>query len=228
MQSVASTATILGLDVSDYHAWADQVEIGFEKAAKFLHSQFVFTQQDVPVHYSINANSCPLCRIRGSPKVGQSQSPARTLVLVGYLSTVLTAASVETQYTLGLGQVARWIRGGPESRMVSEANFIPERLLSLRTRNSAAYKELDALQMKRGSAEWHTATPLLLNTWHDQKIDSHRIFPKTWCEKANPVIPKSLYNSVINKTPIDAATNRMIGGTAPLTLPVRFERQHQP
>ena len=39
---------ILGLDVADYHEWADLVEGGFVEAAKFLHNQFIFRGSDVP------------------------------------------------------------------------------------------------------------------------------------------------------------------------------------
>ena len=71
-------------------------------------------------------------------------------------------SAVETQYALDLTQVAEWIRGGPEPTLVREASFVPERLLSLRTRNSAAYKGLYALQMKSGAADWkHRRTAVL-------------------------------------------------------------------
>ena len=52
-------------------------------------------------------------------------------------------------------------------------------------------------------------------TWHQESIDIHHIFPVAWCSKANPPVPPRLYNSIINKTPIDAATNRKISGNAP-------------
>ena len=52
------------------------------------------------------------------------------------------------------------IRGGPRPSVVEQANFIPERLLTLRTRNSAAYKGLYALQMKMGAKDWRTGTDL--------------------------------------------------------------------
>ena len=64
--------------------------------------------------------------------------------------------TVETQFALDLEEVARWIRGGPTPRLVVEATFTPERLLTLRTRNSAAYKGLYALQMKNGARDWRT------------------------------------------------------------------------
>ena len=39
---------VLRLKVSEYEEWADLVQIGYEEAAKFLHRQFVFTQNNVP------------------------------------------------------------------------------------------------------------------------------------------------------------------------------------
>ena len=98
---------------------------------------------------------------------------------------------------------------------MSEANFVPERLLSLRTRNSAAYKGLYALQMKNGAADWLTGDSLTIATWMSQTIDIHHIFPRAWCERSDPKIPPRLYNSIINKTPIDTITNRKIGGRSP-------------
>ena len=44
---------ILGLDVDDYHRWADRVEAGFENAAKFLLSQFIFTSYNVPYNTAV-------------------------------------------------------------------------------------------------------------------------------------------------------------------------------
>ena len=116
---------------------------------------------------------------------------------------------------LDLAQVAEWVRGGKEPVLVGEASFVPERLLSLRTRNSAAYKGLYALQMKSGAADWRTTDPLSFATWYQENIDIHHIFPVAWCSKSKSTIPPHLYNSIINKTPIDASTNRKIGGVAP-------------
>ncbi len=52
-------------------------------------------------------------------------------------------------------------------------------------------------------------------TYHDEKIDIHHVFPKAWCSSTERAITPKLYDSIINKTPIDAKTNRMIGGRAP-------------
>ena len=213
---------ILSLDVSDYHEWAGRVEQGFMEAAKFLHSQYIFTRYDVPY----NTQLVPLAALY--VELGDHLAPAMARAKLerwfwsGIFGEVYGGA-VETQFGLDLAQVANWVRGSPQPVLVGEANFIPERLLSLRTRNSAAYKGLYALQMKSGASDWRTGEQLAFATWHQENIDIHHIFPVAWCSKANPPIPPRLYNSIINKTPIDAATNRKIGGNAPSVYLRRLE-----
>ena len=69
--------------------------------------------------------------------------------------------------------------------------------------------------MKNGAADWLTGDSLTIATWMSQTIDIHHIFPRAWCERSDPKIPPRLYNSIINKTPIDTITNRKIGGRSP-------------
>ena len=213
---------ILSLEVSDYHKWADRVENGFVKAAKFLHSQFIFTKYDVPYTTQL----VPLASLY--VELGSELDPAiaREKLERWFWSGIfgeVYGGAVETQYGLDLAQVAAWIRGEAEPALVSEANFIPERLLSLRTRNSAAYKGLYALQMKSGAADWRTANQLAFATWHEDNINIHHIFPVAWCNRTNPPIPPRLHNSIINKTPIDATTNRRIGGNSPSVYLCRLQ-----
>ena len=59
------------------------------------------------------------------------------------------------------------------------------------------------------------AIPLCPGYRGDENIDIHHIFPVAWCEAASPKVPSRVYNSVMNKTPLSATTNRIIGGRAP-------------
>ena len=218
---------ILGLDVADYHEWADRVENGFMDAAKFLHTQFIFTRNDVPYTTQL----VPLAVLH--VELGDDLGPAiaREKLERWFWSGIfgeVYGGSVETQYGLDLAQIAGWVRGGPEPTMLGEANFIPERLLSLRTRNSAAYKGLYALQLKSGASDWRTANQLTFATWHQDRTDIHHIFPVAWCKRSNPPVPPRIYDSIINKTPIDARTNRMIGGNAPSAYLSRLRRDINP
>jgi hypothetical protein len=106
------------------------------------------------------------------------------------------------------------VKGSPEEpRTVQEAQFAPDRLLTLRTRGSAAYKGIYALLLKEGALDWRTGEPANVTNYFDDAIDIHHIFPRAWCEQGR--IDPKVYNSVVNKTPLSARTNRVIGGWAP-------------
>jgi hypothetical protein len=47
----------------------------------------------------------------------------------------------------------------------------------------------------------------------EEAVDIHHIFPQKWC--IDNKINKDVYDSIINKTPLSARTNRIIGGNAP-------------
>ena len=208
-------ADILSLTRDEYEKWADTVEMGFEQAAKFLHSQFVFFQNNIPY----NTQLVPLAALFAELGYELESANAKGRLGKWYWSGIfgeMYGSSVETQYARDLTEVAEYIRNGTEPSLVREANFAATRLISLRTRQSAAYKGLYALQMKSGAADWRTSQSLTTADWHSEKTDIHHIFPRRWCEKdANPRIPNRLFNSIINKTPIDPKTNRIIGGNAP-------------
>ena len=216
---------VLRLQVSEYEDWADLVQNGYEQAAKFLHRQFVFTQNNVP--YSTQL--VPLAALYvelGTRELHSAQ--ARERLEQWYWCGVLGerySRSTETQYAVDLEEVASFVRTGESPRIVREANFNPERLISMTTRNSAAYKGMFALQMKRGGRDWMTGEALTQMTLENENIDIHHVFPINYCEKREEPIPYWLYQSVVNKAPIDARTNRSIGGRAPSSyLPNLKER----
>lgn len=49
-----------------------------------------------------------------------------------------------------------------------------------------------------------SGTPIDLNSYFNNAIDIHHIFPRAWCEKQN--LPKEKWNSVVNKAPLAAST----------------------
>jgi hypothetical protein len=67
--------------------------------------------------------------------------------------------------------------------------------------------------MRDGGCDFRTGEPIDAQTFFDDRIDIHHIFPEKWCIAAR--IDSGIYNSVINKTALAARTNRQIGGRAP-------------
>jgi hypothetical protein len=126
----------------------------------------------------------------------------------------LYGGAIETRFARDLPEVVAMVRGeATEPITIQESSFLANRLLTLRTRNSSAYKGLYALLMRDGGRDFRTGEPIEAQTFFDDKIDIHHIFPEKWCKAAG--IESSTYNCVINKTALAARTNRQIGGRAP-------------
>jgi hypothetical protein len=204
---------ILKLEVADWEAWADRVEAGFVRAARFLYGQKIFKARDLPYRTQL----VPLAAIFVDlGKDGETEGARRQIARWYWCGVLgeLYGGAIETRFARDLPEVVSKVRGeATEPTTVQESNFQAGRLLTLRTRNSAAYKGLYALLMRDGGRDFRTGEPIEAQTFFDDKIDIHHIFPEKWCKTAR--IEPATYNSVINKTAISARTNRQIGGRAP-------------
>ena len=204
---------ILKLEVADWKTWADRVEDGFVRAARFLYGQKIFKARDLPYRTQL----VPLAAIfTDLDKDGETDGALRKIARWYWCGVLgeLYGGAIETRFARDLPEVATLVRGeGTEPVTITDSNFQASRLLTLRTRNSSAYKGLYALLMRDGGRDFRTGVPIEAQTFFDDLIDIHHIFPEKWCKTAH--IEPTIYNSVINKTAISARTNRQIGGRAP-------------
>ena len=134
----------------------------------------------------------------------------------------LYGSATETRFALDLPDVLTWIEGGPEPSTIADANFAPARLLTLRTRNSAAYKGLYALLLRDGGYDFRTGEPVDVQMYFDERIDIHHIFPQDWC-RTHHIDPKRC-DSIVNKTPLTAKTNRILSGHPPSLYLSRIQK----
>ena len=207
---------ILKLEVANWKGWADQVEEGFVRAARFLHGQKIFKARDLPYRTQL----VPLAAIFADLGPDGETEGARQRIARWYWCGVLGelyGGAIESRFARDLPEVVSWVRGeAVEPITITESGFQANRLLTLRTRNSSAYKGMYALLMRDGGCDFRTGEPIEAQTFFDDAIDLHHIFPERWCKDVKPTaINRGIYNSIINKTAISARTNRKIGGDAP-------------
>jgi hypothetical protein len=204
---------ILRLTREEYERWAPEVEKGFLWAATFLTGEMIFESRDVPYRTQL----VPLAAINvalgsGAEAIGKVEK-IRRWYWCGVLGE-LYGGAIETRFANDLQQVVEWCGGATaEPITVYESSFDPGRLLTLRTRNSAAYKGMYAILMKGGSKDWLYDQDITIATHHSLAVDIHHVFPKKWC--SDNKIDDLRRESIVNKTAISAATNRKIGGQAP-------------
>ena len=206
-------ADILRLTRDEYERWAPEIEGGFEWAARFLNGEHIFDARDIPYRTQL----VPLAAMHVA--LGNQ---AETIGVVGHIRRwywcgvlgELYGGAIETRFANDLVQVVDWVHGaGAEPITVYESSFDPGRLLTLRTRNAAAYKGIYALLMAKGCKDWLFDRDITLANHHQLAVDIHHVFPKAWCS-ANG-IDDLRRESIVNKTAISAETNRVIGGKAP-------------
>jgi hypothetical protein len=149
---------ILHLTLDDYKLNAEAVMEAFEWVARFLTFEKIFRADDVPYRTQM----VPLAALRASlgSKLDQYalNEKLRRWLWCGVLGE-LCGGAIETRFARDVEQVPLWLQGGQEPRTVYDATFDASRLETLRTRNSAAYKGVYALLMKRGARDWMTGLP---------------------------------------------------------------------
>lgn len=203
---------VLRLTLEDYMQWAEPITKGFEKAARFLHTQKVYSASDLPYRTQL----VPLAVLYAYRGEIMENDAIRAKLSQWYWCGVfgeLYGGSVETRVANDAVDFMNWIDGGSLPRTVVDCNFSAARLFTLRMRLSAAYKGLNALLLRDGALDFRTGEAVDVQLYFDERIDIHHIFPRDYCRKQN--IDVRQYDCVVNKTPLSAKTNRMIGGKAP-------------
>ena len=214
---------ILRLPLNDYKRWACRAEAGLKRALPFLHEQRIFRSRDLPYATQLVPLGAIFGRLKERGATYASQQRLGRWFWCGVLGEMY-GGSTETRFANDLEDCVGWIDSQGDSeppRTVQAAQFQAERLLTLRTRNSAAYKGLHALQMKQGARDFKTGQPIDVHAYMEDAIDIHHIFPRRWCEAQG--VQRELADCIVNKTALDAHTNRHIGGRAPSDYVSRIE-----
>ena len=206
---------ILRLELDDYLKHHDALVKGFCEAADFLVHQGIFRSRDLP--YS--SQLIPLAAIfayddanKKLLSLGSNQDLLAKWYWCGVMGELYGGAN-EARFALDILGMFRWMNGGEMPDTVYRSSIQPTRLLTMQTRNSAAYKGIMALILQDSPLDFMTGNRMDIASYIDEEADIHHIFPQTYCEKMN--LPRNKWNSVINKTPIYATSNRSIGGHAP-------------
>ncbi|MBF5032789.1 DUF262 domain-containing protein [Micromonospora sp. ANENR4] len=218
---------VLRLELSQYLTWADKVRTALVWVAQFLRDEHIHRARDIPYPTQL----VPLVVIRvilgENADIHGVRNRLRQWFWCGILGELYGGAT-ETRFARDVDQVPDWALAAtsgetevPVPSTVSAATFAESRLLSLRTRQSAAYKGLHALLMAQGAKDWRFHKTFDHTQYIALDVDIHHIFPKKWCNDNG--IPRNLRESIVNKTPLAAKTNLLVGGASPATYVPKLE-----
>ncbi len=218
---------VLNLSLSEYIKYADDLTAGFEEAAKILQEERIFTSKDLPYTTQLIplAAICTVLQENNKIKITNNKTKIKQWFWNGVFGELYGSAN-ETRFANDIVQVNEWIdTGASVPKTVQEAFFNPTRLLGLQTRQSAAYKGIMALILKNHSKDFISGRDMDFTAYKSEYIDIHHIFPRAYCESIN--LPRTKWNSIVNKTPISYSTNREIGGVAPSAYLDKIEKKGQ-
>lgn len=210
---------ILSINRTEYEKWAGKAEEGFKRAAHFLTKQSIFSARDIPYVTQVTSLAFLYATMSDEIETQNSQLKLERWFWSGIFGEVY-GGTTESIMANDAQFVPGYLRGKGSFQLLDEVTFEPARLLSLRTRNTAAYKGINALLMKRGAVDWMQGSSISITSYFDENIDIHHIFPRRWCERESAKflgepIPARIFNCAINKTPLSSKTNRIIGGRSP-------------
>lgn len=217
----ATRQSLLDLPLPAYKKYCNIVRLGFERAAKFLRQQQIYRVVDLPYQTQL----VPLAAIFAEIGDKADHSTNNDKIARWYWCGVfgeLYGSAVDSRFAKDILEVPAWLDGGPDPSTVTDGVLRADRLLTMRSRLSAAYKGLQALLLREGAIDFRSGQPFDQAVFFDEGVDIHHIFPKAWCESQK--IPASLYDSVVNKTPLGYRTNRIIGGVSPSDYLAKLEK----
>ena len=216
---------VLALSLGEYKKYADSLCSGFSLAEKLLKEERIFSSDDLPYSTQLIPLSAVCTVLMDGNRI--HTTAVKNMVKQWYWCGVfgeLYGSANETRYANDIVQVVKWINDGGElPKTVTDFYFNPMRLLGLQSRQSAAYKGVMALVLKNHARDFISGAEMDFSTFSDEKIDIHHIFPKDYCIKQG--YDKRKWNSVVNKTPISASSNREIGGYAPSVYLGKLEKK---
>lgn len=216
----ATRQSLLDLPLEAYLKHRGAVEEGFKAAARFLRQNHIYRVIDLPYQGQLVPFAAILAMI--GPKF--DHAAVRDQLARWFWCGIfgeLYGSAIESRFAKDVLEVPAWLDGGPEPSTITEGRFRPERLRTLRTRLSAAYKGIHALLMAEGAIDFRSGQPFGQTVFFDEYVDIHHVFPQDWCKKQK--IEPKVFDTVINKTPLSYKTNRILGGVAPSVYLERLE-----
>lgn len=215
---------VLRLQYQEYDENKNSLIDGLKSAITFIKEQCIYTSVDLPYTSQLIPLAVTFALDKNLWFNAKNKAKLAQWYWCGVFGELYGGAN-ETRYVTDVQGLARWALNDDDlPDTVERSNFFATRLNQLTTRNSAAYKGIIALILKNHCKDFISGSEMDFASYVGEATDIHHIFPANYCEQQKYDIKQ--WNCVINKTPIFARTNRIIGGSAPTKYLSSIERNH--
>lgn len=210
---------VLRLSVEDIETHWDSVVAGYRAALEMLRDECgVRASKWLPYGYLL----VPLAALWrdvievAGPASGANRGRLKTWFWCSGISASYDRAA-NTQASRDYAELKRWIEGGEAPETVAGFEFDPARMREITPKQQSIYKALMALVIQHGARDLHHGQTLTQDSILAEGVDDHHIFPSAYLNpsKEEPAYPTQLVDCILNRTMIDATTNRRIGKRPP-------------
>lgn len=201
-------------NIEDY--W-DRAFSGYKETARILFENGVYSNKILP-YKTMLAPLAAICAQLIIDKGGIKSDTIYTKIKQWYWRSVFTwrySSGAESKSAQDFLQVMNWINGGDIPDSVRHYEFNEEILYEITTVRNAAYSGILCLLLKNRPLDFKSGFEITTQLYHDHGIEHHHIFPSKYLEKGIPDLEQRKVNCILNKTLIDASTNRSVGAKPP-------------
>jgi hypothetical protein len=232
LQSIALRKTgstkrgdVLGLDRHDVEQHWPKVCGGYEESLRMLREECgVLTAKWMTYQYLLVAmGACwnEAVAIPGPTAAANRQRFQRWFWCSSFSQTYDSAAN--SQAARDFAELRRWTAGGEAPQTVRDFTFDPGRLTEITPRQQSIYRAGMALILRNGARDFHRGHLLTPASIAADDVDDHHIFPQAHLRDEG--VEGTRVDCVLNRTMIDADTNRRIGRRPPSDYLTEIEHE---
>lgn len=194
--------------------WKDALG-GMNETLKLLQNELGVLHADLlpynPMIVPLTAFFVRVSDIKG-PKIGA----VREKLMQWFWASVFSQAyekSPTSRVVSDFKELTQWLfEEGPRPKALDALYFSPDLFLGITPQQRALYRGTLLLATSNGARDLHNGEKLTSEYLERERVDDHHIFPHDYLKGK---YPEDRINGVLNRTLIDAITNRRIQANAP-------------
>jgi hypothetical protein len=132
--------------------------------------------------------------------------------------------ATDTQNLQDFDQLIEWLTGGEEPTAVSEFRLEDDALYKVIVKNRSIYKGVLCLILRNQARDFANGEKISTELMKNEKIEDHHIFPRGYLKTKEKLATNP--DSILNKTLIDASSNRRIRNKPPSVYMKELKAAH--
>lgn len=216
---------LLDLNAQDIDQYWDMTIEGYGLAFKIVDENGVKTQRYIPYATMLVPLAAMCAQIEQDHKGITKEETYRKLRLWFWRSVFSRrySAAFESRAAQDFEQMMKWVAGGDDPDAVLFYQFDPQLLYEITTIRNAVYTGVLCLLMRRGALDFMSGFQMTSQILDEHNVDHHHIYPRNALQNAG--VSDRVRDCIVNKTMIDATTNRSIGGDPPSVYLAKLEKE---